>query len=96
MRLYLDSLAKASDYLPNQPMTQKAYLDSNVRLLPNDQSSSILTHTAIWVLLALVLIIAVSTSLQNFQSTRSSTIWTIQLGKLFLISFRNESSKPQK
>ncbi|MEH2409430.1 hypothetical protein [Nostoc sp.] len=94
-----NDLPKARTYLPNQPFSQTLSFDSNIQSLPHEQFREIPTNTQSFGLLLVFLVVFTLVGfafLQNLQSTRSSTRWTIQLGNLFLVSFRNESSKPEK
>ncbi|PMB18915.1 hypothetical protein CEN46_19860 [Fischerella thermalis CCMEE 5318] len=94
-----NDLPKASTYLTNEPYSQTTYLDSNIQPLPHNQFTEIPTNTQSFfglLLVCLVFILVCSALLQNLRSTSSSTSWTIRFGNLFLVSFRNESSKPEK
>lgn len=93
-----NDLPKATTYLPNQPFSQITYFNSNIQYLPHEQFREIPSNTQSfgWPLVFLVFTLVGSALLQNLQSARSSTRWTIQLGNLFLVSFHNESSKPEK
>ncbi|MEH2379895.1 MAG: hypothetical protein V7K27_13580 [Nostoc sp.] len=94
-----NDLPKASTYLPNEPLSQTASFDRNIQTPLHEQFKEIPPNTQSFGLLLVFLVfftLVGSALLQNLQSTRSSTRWTIQLGNLFLVSFRNESSKAEK